>query len=329
MIELACPKCNTDLDIDEAFSGSVCRCFKCGTLFIVPKNEDANAQELTRPARPEAPGMAADGTYDLAPYSTPTGQSIKITPDQLDRIPVAQQHKKRMIVRGTTVAVVIAILLALFIGVGYGFYILFRGEPEPTTQQIHSETFDIVDNPYFATTPNFFTLPVGARNVFMFDSSAAMSRHIDAVRTAVNIAVATLGQQNHVQVMAWDEQGPTIFPARLAPAPDISIDALADSLEALFPQGPPTPADTFDRAIEANATHIFLVLRNAPPTNSISRYAGVLEEMGTIVTIIQIDSTDAQLKAFAEQTGGQHLQLPAGRLQAWYDDFMTTPAPLP
>jgi len=58
MINLSCPKCETELEIDDGFAGGICRCFDCGTLMTVPAKANGRAEMLTRarPKRPGAPG---------------------------------------------------------------------------------------------------------------------------------------------------------------------------------------------------------------------------------------------------------------------------------
>lgn len=56
-IDLECPGCRTNLELDAGFAGGVCRCFKCGTLMTVPADpKRERAEKLSRPSRPDAPG---------------------------------------------------------------------------------------------------------------------------------------------------------------------------------------------------------------------------------------------------------------------------------
>ena len=55
VIELECPHCGDELELDAAFAGSVCRCSTCGTLMTVPSGK-GQAERVTRRDRPDAPG---------------------------------------------------------------------------------------------------------------------------------------------------------------------------------------------------------------------------------------------------------------------------------
>ena len=52
-IELECPSCKEELEIDAGFAGGVCRCFNCGSLMTVPALDAA--APVQRSARPDAP----------------------------------------------------------------------------------------------------------------------------------------------------------------------------------------------------------------------------------------------------------------------------------
>src|ERR671913_500563 len=43
MISITCTNCQTQLSIDDAFAGGVCRCQHCGTIQTVPSKKKAGA----------------------------------------------------------------------------------------------------------------------------------------------------------------------------------------------------------------------------------------------------------------------------------------------
>ena len=73
-IELNCPSCGEQLEIDAAFAGGVCRCFNCGSLMTVPADPSRERDEtLTRDDRPDAPGRHPQTSgLDEATSSAPT-----------------------------------------------------------------------------------------------------------------------------------------------------------------------------------------------------------------------------------------------------------------
>lgn len=65
MIHLDCPKCGTELEMDSAFRGSVCRCHACGALIKVPRKRRAEPRVVHHTDRPDSP-------LDVAPATSPT-----------------------------------------------------------------------------------------------------------------------------------------------------------------------------------------------------------------------------------------------------------------
>lgn len=56
VIELECPHCGDELELDAAFAGSVCRCSTCGTLMTVPADpKQERSEKIARRDRPDAP----------------------------------------------------------------------------------------------------------------------------------------------------------------------------------------------------------------------------------------------------------------------------------
>ena len=58
-IELDCPGCVEELELDAGFAGGVARCSNCGTLMTVPADRHARPERLVRPERPGAPARAS------------------------------------------------------------------------------------------------------------------------------------------------------------------------------------------------------------------------------------------------------------------------------
>jgi len=146
MINLSCPKCTTELEIDDGFAGGICRCFECGTLMTVPAQSQGQAEMLTRarpdrpdrpdspaadsaaespsaeasapPERPEAPQApepttgpeadAADSGGKATTLVTASGREVKVSEDQLKRVAVAR--RRRVGVRIGTLLVILVII---------------------------------------------------------------------------------------------------------------------------------------------------------------------------------------------------------------------------
>ena len=76
VIELECPHCGDELELDAAFAGSVCRCSTCGTLMTVPADpKQERSQKIARRERPDAP-QAGDESPEASPDAvTPRAES--------------------------------------------------------------------------------------------------------------------------------------------------------------------------------------------------------------------------------------------------------------
>src|SRR5690606_20021588 len=139
-IELECPGCEVNLQLDAGFAGGVCRCFSCGTLMTVPADAsgdrperlirparpgEAPAQRVKRPARPGRPARPAapgspppaeeavpepadEGEHEV--YTTESGRTVRISTRQ--RIPTAT---KRRVARWMTYAV-FGLVIAAIVG---------------------------------------------------------------------------------------------------------------------------------------------------------------------------------------------------------------------
>jgi hypothetical protein len=172
MIELACPSCRNLLEVDEGFRGGVCRCFNCGTLLTVPEEEQRTEAEVLSPT-------ASPAAADVRPrtYTTRSGKTVSLSPQQVARAPVARRPRKSIRVAVRVAAVVLALLLAG--GVGLLAYVLFAPRAEKARVDPYAGLFDIEHNPYTWDEPNFMGLPVGQTTVLLIESSAAMRNHLD------------------------------------------------------------------------------------------------------------------------------------------------------
>ena len=180
MIQLTCPNCQTELEIDDGFAGGICRCFDCGTLMTVPADKTDRAEKLTRADRPDAPGeVAAPHAADEGGRTTlvtETGKRVELSEDQIRKAAVARKARV-----GVRVGVVVAFLvifggLAVLVGV-LAMNLIEASRPDPgdpsAADIAHGDTKPPVDiatqfgydpavNPYQLDQPNIFQLPIDA-----------------------------------------------------------------------------------------------------------------------------------------------------------------------
>ena len=75
MITITCSNCQTQLTMDEAFAGGVCRCQHCGTIQTVPKSARDNADQ-TGGASLQLQGGATRDQPAVVEYRDLVGQLI-------------------------------------------------------------------------------------------------------------------------------------------------------------------------------------------------------------------------------------------------------------
>lgn len=344
MLQLNCPQCDAPLEIDEGFRGSVCRCFECGALLTVPANPKRERTEsLTRPETPGdaetsggsgSPGAGSEpsegegeGESEPRTYQTPSGKRVELSERELEQVPVA---RRRMGVRIGTVAVVSGIMLALVAGVIFGMaQMMSQGQEQPVDPAaVHSEVFEITENPFLLEEPSFMGLPAPESPlVLMADTSAAMSEHFALISEAILHALGTLEPSQRVQVILWHEQGPIVVPDEPTAAGDVDREEVSRTLEGIYPAGGLAPAAALEEAAKAQPQRIILVLAQPPYPDEMDALAERVEAAGAPLTVVMIDNTSERLTRIAEDSGGALIEISGGRLRRWYDRSLAATSP--
>ena len=315
MIELTCPQCDSDLEIDEGFRGGVCRCFKCGSLLTVPAERDGRTAEQL--ARPEAPPGAAPPSPGA--YRTSSGRTVELSDAQLSQAPTARG--RRMGIRIGTMAVVGLLIAAVFAAVIYGFVTLLgnRADVDPASARIEEFGYDPGVNPFTLDKPNFMGIAVRSPVVFMADSSAAMRNHLALVKQAMIAGVASLRPEQKVQVAFWNESGPVVYPDEPTAAGQINKDELVRKLDEVYSGGGVAGSPTFTRALRGEPAQVILVARQMPLEYEIKSILQQIDDADARLDVLLIDSDNAAIKQGAEDSGGTYVELPATQLAAWYE----------
>lgn len=66
-LELRCPSCRRELEVDVGFAGGVCRCSHCGALMSVPRRSSGQAEAVSRAERPDRPDVSSPSARPEAP----------------------------------------------------------------------------------------------------------------------------------------------------------------------------------------------------------------------------------------------------------------------
>ncbi len=331
MIELTCPQCSNELEIDDGFRGGVCRCFNCGTLMTVPDDPaHEKAESLGRPdapgGRPDAPGKKSGSTTSQIreksrtkgqKFVTASGKSI-----DLSKVPTAKRSRRRVIVRTTIVALFAVILISLIVVTVY----TIRGSNTPKVEKSASEIaaaefgYDPQINPLLLAKPNFMGLPLAGRVVLMSDSSSTMRDSLDAIKAAIKQSVKTAGDRS-MQVVLWREKAPFVYPSQLLPSDQISATALASKLDETDAAGEQTAIPAFKKALESKPELITLVARSMPGSREQKELANLMKGSGVRLNVVMIDRDDNDARKLADASDGKYIVIGSGDLQRWFEQF--------
>lgn len=243
MISLTCTKCQTVLEMDDAFAGGVCRCQYCGTIQTVP----SHLKRAARPASPNASaqkalysgagatagagsgpvGVPSSGLDDLANAVASSGISSGLTrshagvvvpaaatapvaaaPAVVAQRPARKSNRMPLIVGGAGAGVVVIGLIA---------FLATRGgddpKPDPSAKPTATETPNSTANTPStprASGPAFLGVPLGSSKkvAYIIDCSGSSHRDIfDAMRVALDRSLKSLRPDQQFQVLLWTEVG--------------------------------------------------------------------------------------------------------------------------
>jgi hypothetical protein len=335
MIEITCPQCQSELQIDQGFAGGICRCFNCGTLMTVPQDHEQQSPEAIRQARPDRPD-APGGAVSAAPaaeqgaYVTTSGRCITITAAQLARVPTAE--KRRIGVRVGVVAVFIAVVLALVVGlallVGNLIKELETSKPDPNQviQQQAQQTitqalgYDPDANPFTLTEPNLMGVPVDKATVLVVDASAGNARQFDYLKALIPHNLKALNADTPVQVLLIHDGKVVALPEQVTPAGQLELAALTDKIESIYPAGELRVVPAVEQALAASPGQIIVLLGSGLPVGE--PFAALAEKLRSAAMpfhVLLLGASDDALRQTAEGTAGQYVELPRGQIGAWFE----------
>lgn len=197
-LDLDCPSCGENLELDAGFAGGVCRCSNCGTLMTVPRDA-GRAEQLTAPQRP---GSASEGSFgstmrDVAPRSRTSKQTSRgkksgkrgrsgkttkqatestiqageyrtnsgrvVTVETPTRVPMAQSRRKQIRIATTIVFAGVILGIALIAGVGLWIFASGNGgssSGDQTGTDTPPPSYNAQANPYTLKFANIAGIPL-------------------------------------------------------------------------------------------------------------------------------------------------------------------------
>lgn len=263
-IELACPGCVEELELDAGFAGGVARCSSCGTLMTVPAERHARPERLIRPERPGATPRAqrppqptapsarpdrpaAPGTQPTAApmastdelpevtqasadeagvYTTESGRTVRI--EQGSRIATAR--KRRTGVRITT-GVIFGGLVLLIVGLCiWGAVALLQSMNNPGDDNFDAlalQTFPYVAsrNPLLMEEPNLLGLAIRDGTVVVVDTGKS-GEWLDEFKQAARVGLTRGGSEAGFNLIYATPSGPVSYSDRLRRLSTLSESSL-------------------------------------------------------------------------------------------------------
>ena len=349
MININCPSCSSDLQIDDGFRGGVCRCFDCGTLMTVPDDPDSQspeplirqegASQKTQNRRAATPKVKAKASAPPSPkveagaYQTSSGKEIQISEEQARKIPTATRRK---VVRWATRIGVVLVCIGLLVGVGVGAYIAFtsgkfakKKEKEVTAEEAQKDV--IYDNYFENPDPNFMGLKVADKTIFCIDASQAMgAQEIGFVTDSVRACAQVLKDNQQMQAIFWKDTGPISYPTSLTAAAHINPKDMKEALYDITASGIQKPTPAIEKAKAAEPDQIIVVIGQRFTSKLVDEIFTSLEGFSkrlsfVVVVGTYVSDTDkkllSQLKEKAEETGGEFRSIPSGDLSIWINSW--------
>lgn len=347
-ITIRCPKCSTKLKIDDAFSAGVCRCGKCGQVMKVPKRKPADeAPQEPRAARPDAPGgsggapeveddpLAALAQQSEEPASPPPPPPDVTSSKTADDEPPARPEEtsaaseaappptppKR---KGNRMLMLVVIFGSCIIVGGLVALAIFAlgGEKSDVPDEVRQELgFDPTVNPFTMEAGNVLGVPLASNAVIAIDASGTSRQWFGLVSDAIVTGAKKLPADAKLQVIAWVEGSPEVFPESGPGAMNEgTVNNLQSFLEGLSPSGQADAAPSLKKAIEQSPQQVVLITSQELFPDAMAELRSTIIGVGGKVKVdaIVIDESLPDLKEVIEGRGGRFVPMPQSRIEDWY-----------
>lgn len=315
MITLTCTNCNTELHVDDAFAGGVCRCQHCGAIQTVPAKEAAasgspaaQSKTLYRSKIRSQTGTGLDELADVVASSgtfigsglRSSGRNARDTtqptpPEAADPTSPASLIKAKWpwFASGAGVLLLAIILIIVFAG---------RNSAS--------------NNPPGA----FAGIPItGDTIVYVIDRGLSSQDSFGDTIQATLQSVTTLGTNRNFQIIFWnngtDLAYPTIEPV---PATAQNILSAQQALSEVSAFGASDITSAIQRAVKAKPDEIILVTAKGWDLGEafLTTIQDALKGRKTPIIAVSIGMDSDALRQLAQQTGGSYHELSMADLQA-------------
>lgn len=337
MIQLTCPGCGEELEIDDGFEGGVCRCSECGRMISVgqeaPKEpevqewteqdqEDSQApadetptgrpqeQDSVRFDRQRRRRDGVGGRQEEAQAARPAGRKKGSTLSAQERKRI---HRKVML--GFWGIVVVIVVVA---GVGLWYLSEYMKDRQLTAPV--GPTVEVVPNPFLIKTPGFFGIEVKESVVLVVDSSAPVTKMFSAVKQGILAGHRTLEGRSFM-VIFMAEDGVVKVPPTLTVASQIKTTDLAQKLEGVIAEGNSAAQAAIDEAIKQKPKQIIIIAKNLGPDEVVESIRRSLAAVQLPVHVVMLDRSNDTLKSLSGSTQGSYREFNPAEFDGWYKEF--------
>lgn len=337
MITITCTNCQTQLTMDEAFAGGVCRCQHCGTIQTVPKsarggadassglaNQVAGTAKTLWRQKTSGEGPGGTGLDDLADIVASSGlggsglQSKRLRKSAPSVDPVASRKKLVRLLSAIGGAVVAVLLIIA--------YIVTRPDapPEVTGPQPGKITpADITAAVPTVSGPSFCGVKLDSAStvVYLFDRGSGTSNVFGDLKAAGLKSVQSLTADRKFQFVFWQVRGEVVTVPDIGAtvAGDISIGEAIRKLEDVSAFGSSTVGPALKKSGNVKPDTIILATGKGDDLDE-SFVKEVLDNRpaGAKIHTFALGSSRAipQLQAIASKTGGEYRTITEQQLSA-------------
>ncbi|MCS7034178.1 MAG: VWA domain-containing protein [Phycisphaerae bacterium] len=325
MISVVCTKCRANLQIDDAFAGSACRCHHCGTIQTVPGKSRAVA--------PTA--VAARTLYSHDSPVLPSGTGLDELADAVASSGLHQQLTARKPTGRTPPTVPLAWVVAAGAAVGViilGLIILLlhqtRGEPAKSgTDAIAAapgpKTASGSDRRAVSSlaAPQFLDIPLPETTViYLIDRGSSARESLGHTQAAVMRSIRSLGTDRRFQIVFWDNGQPewAYPPAGPGFATPQAISSAERALEGVVAFGRSDALGPLSRVLAARPEVIVLITAKGWELDEsfVRSMQAAWEGFSTRIHTISVGSAESEaLQEVARLTGGRYRPTTPGELR--------------
>jgi hypothetical protein len=322
MITISCTNCKSQLSIDDAFAGGVCRCQHCGTIQTVPapqKSPRPGSPGVSPPPKPPVgskalyqgtaragatSGTGLDELAEAVASSGLAGSGLASSRHTASAAPPPDAGQRRrnllplMLIASAALIVLIGILIAVLIS---------HQNHTNTAAGPSAGATDTTQTPSFCGIP----LPTGSV-IYLLDRGNSAGDLFDTLKATCYKSIAELGGDRQFQVILWDpvpgDVGTVEFPrGAMHNATSGEIENLKRDFQDISVTGSTRLSGPLKEAVDRQPQQIVIATGKWELDDSDAAALRDLASKGIRINAVQLGTgaPNAVLQEVARQTGGE------------------------